>query len=242
MEFYSHKVYKLHLAEIEIYKEIDKIRGPYMDWPKSIANIFERSYPRIGILSLNDLVQEGNAAFFKAWEKLDQDLLNKQPDDAHRIAIITNYMKTSIKNTIRRAIANDRDTIRIPENQYNKKDPLQKQDIFLTQTFSSFFESHLLDIPDEPYEYEQEKINEILNTHMGNNLTSVERQVVSMCFGIDQAYDTKKSFKAVAEWFGKSEAWVRKIKVDALKKLREPQNKEILLKNLTDADIWRTGA
>ena len=242
MEFYSHKVYKLHLAEIELYKEIDKIRGPYMDWPKSIANIFERSYPRIGILSLNDLVQEGNVAFFKAWNKLDQNLLDSQPDEAHRIAIITNYMKTNIKNTIRRAIANDRDTIRIPENQYNKKDPLQKQDIFLTQTFSSFFDSHLLDIPDEPYEYEQEKINEILNTHMGNNLTSVERQVVSMCFGIDQAHDTKKSFKSVAEWFGKSEAWVRKIKVDALKKLREPQNKEILLKNLTDADIWRTGA
>ena len=242
MEFYSHKIYKLHLAEIEVYKEIDKMRGPYMDWPKSIANIFERSYPRIGILSLNDLVQEGNTAFFKSWPKLNQDLLNKQTDEAHRIAIITNYMKTAIKSSIRRAIASDRDTIRVPENKYNERDPAKQTDIFLTQSFADFFDSHLLDIPDEPYAFEQETTNEILVDHMDKNLTSIERQVVSMCYGIDQAHDTKKSFKSIAEWFGKSEAWAKKIKVEALKKLRQPENKEILLKNLNDAEIWRTGA
>ena len=240
MEFYSHKTYKNHLAQMERYKQTDELRGPYLDWAKSIANIFDRSYPRIGILSLNDLVQEGYVAFLKAWPKLDQELLDKQSDNDKRIAVITNYIKMNVKNGIRRAIASDRDTIRIPENHYNKPDALKTQDIFLTQTFSSFFESHLLDIPDEPYEYEQEKLNEILVDHMQNNLSSVERQIVSMFYGIDEAYDVKKSIKFIANWFGKSEAWVKLIKGEAMKKLKSDDSKAFLGKKLDAAEIYYT--
>ena len=242
MEFYSHKTYKAHIINMTRYKETDELRGPYLDWAKSIANIFDRSYPRIGILSLNDLVQEGYVAFLKAWPNLDQKLLSKQSDDDKRIAIITNYIKMNVKSGIRRAVASDRDTIRIPENHYNKPDSLKSQDIFLTQTFSSFFESHLLDVPDEPYEYEQEQLNEILVNHMHNYLNSVERQVVSMFYGIDEANDIKKSVKCIAKWFGKSEAWVKKAKGDAMKKLKEATSKEVLAKELDAAEIYYTAS
>ena len=86
---------------MERYKQTDELRGPYLDWAKSIANIFDRSYPRIGILSLNDLVQEGYVAFLKAWPKLSQELLDKQSDNDKRIAVITNYIKMNVKNGIR---------------------------------------------------------------------------------------------------------------------------------------------
>lgn len=240
MEFYSHKTYKAHILNMVRYKEIDELRGPYLDWCNSIANIFNRSYPRIGILSLNDLVQEGYTSFLKAWPNLDKKLLDKQTTDDKRVAIITNYMKLNIKSGIRRAVAMDRDTIRIPENHYNKKDKLKSQDIFLTQTFSSFFESHLLDIPDQPYGYEQEQLNEILVNHMQNNLNSVERQVVSMFYGIDEANDIKKSIKSIASWFGKSEAWVKLAKGEAMNKLKEADSKAILAKKLDDAEIYYT--
>jgi DNA-directed RNA polymerase specialized sigma subunit len=228
MEFYSHKTYKAHLSNMKRHKEVDKLRGPYLDWCVSIANIFERSYPRIGVLDLTDLLQEAYVSFYKAWPKLDNQLLEKQPTDAQRIAIITNYMKLNLKNGVRRAIARDRETIRIPESHYSETDPSKQTDIFLTQTFSAFFESHLLDIPDEVYDYENEKLNKVLTDQMNDVLSSVEKQVLCMFFGIDEPYDIKKSVKDIANWFGKSEIWVKKIKAKALNVMKLEENKKIL--------------
>jgi RNA polymerase sigma factor (sigma-70 family) len=232
MKWYSHQTYKAHLANIEVYKQIDELKAPFLDWPKSIANIFDRSYPRIGILDLTDLIQEANIAFINAWDKLDWELIDKQKDEGDKTAIITNYLKTFIKTKIQRAIARDRETIRLPENKYNERDPMKQTDIYLTKTFASFFESHLLDVPDEPYGYEQEQVNEILNTEMDRVLTSVEKQVVCMFFGIDQANDVKKPLKEIARWFGKSEIWAKKIKANALTVLKLPENSKVIEKKV----------
>ena len=45
MKWYSHSTYKQHLKSLDIYERIDAIKAPYIEWPKSLANIFERSYP-----------------------------------------------------------------------------------------------------------------------------------------------------------------------------------------------------
>ena len=152
MNWYSHATYKSHLASLSIYDRIDALRAPYIEWPKSLANIFERSYPRIGVLDLTDLMQEGYYSFYRAWNKLDWDLINNA-DEAERPGIITNYLKLNIKNGIRRAIARDRDTIRIPESYYTnnphggayggKYDDNYQIDIFLTRTLHRFLMSFI---------------------------------------------------------------------------------------------------
>jgi len=67
MKWYSHPTYKSHLSQMKTYKKIDPIRAPYIDWPRTMANSFERSYSRVGVLDLNDLVQEVYVSFYRAW-------------------------------------------------------------------------------------------------------------------------------------------------------------------------------
>lgn len=237
MKWYSHATYKSHLKQLEIFKRIDKLRAPYIEWPKSIANIFERSYPRIGVLDLTDLLQEGYFSFYRAWNKLDWELINNAPEE-ERPGIITNYIKLNIKNGIRRAIARDRETIRIPESYYTmrphgdahrgKYDENYQTDIFLTKTFAAFFNQHYLDITEEVNGYENELLNEHLNTVMDRHLTATEKQILCMYFGIDQAFDKKVSVSRIAEWFSKSEIWVKKKKNDALNKMQKNEVKEII--------------
>ena len=237
MKWYSHATYKSHLAILKSYNRIDPMRAPYIEWPKSLANIFERSYPRIGILDLTDLLQEGYCAFYKAWNKLNWDIIDKA-DEQDKPAVITNYLKLNIKNGIKRAIARDRDTIRIPEAYYTEKphgdahggkyDMNYQTDIFLTRTFSSFFNNHYLDVANEISNYDNDLLNDFLNKVMNKYLTPMEKGIVCKYYGIDEPYDKKVSVAKIAEWANKSEIWVKKKKAEALKKLQNKEVKEII--------------
>tara|TARA_R110001606_G_scaffold68951_2_gene157562 strand:- start:6023 stop:6754 length:732 start_codon:yes stop_codon:yes gene_type:complete len=237
MKWYSHPTYKSHLKSMKFYNRTDAIKAPYIEWPKSMANMFERSYPRIGVLDLTDLLQEGYCSFYKAWEKLNWDIINKA-EVKDQPAVITNYLKLNIKNGIRRAIARDRDTIRIPEAYYTDKphgdahggkyDKNYQADIFLTRTFSSFFNDHYLDIANDVSSYDNDLLNDFLNTVMNKYLTPTEKDILCRYFGIDEPYDKKVSVARIAASINKSEIWVKKKKAQALKKLQTEEVKEII--------------
>ena len=186
---------------------------------------------------MNDLLQEGYYSFYKAWNNLDWDLINNSVPE-ERNGIIINYLKLNIKNGIKRAIAKDRDTIRIPEAYYNlrphgdayngKYDDNYQIDIFLTKTFSSFFNNSYLDIMDEVPDYNNEQLNLLLNDIFDKILTSFERDVLKKSFGIDEAYDKPQSIKGISEWFNKSVIWIKKTKARALDKLKEEEITEVI--------------
>lgn len=229
MKWYSHPTYKSHLSQMKTYKKIDPMRAPYIDWPRTMANSFERSYSRVGVLDLNDLVQEGYVAFYRAWEKLNWKLIENSPVN-EQPGIIINYLKLNIKNAIKRAIARDRDTIRIPEAYYTLKphgdayegkyDTNYQTDIFLTRTFSSFFNQDYLDVIDEISDYENDRLNTVLNHVMAEVLTPFEADIVRMYYGIDEPNDHRVPISKIAEWFKKSVIWIKKSKAKAMQKLR----------------------
>jgi RNA polymerase sigma factor (sigma-70 family) len=227
MKWYSHPTYKSHLSQMKTYKKIDPIRAPYIDWPRTMANSFERSYARVGVLDLNDLVQEGYVSFYKAWNNLDWNLINKSPEN-ERPGIIINYLKLNIKNAIKRAIARDRDTIRIPESYYTLKPHgdaydgkyTYQTDIFLTRTFSSFFNADYLDIIDEIPDHENDQLNAILHHVMEEVLTPFESEIVCKYYGIDEPNDIRVPISKIADWFKKSVVWIKKSKAKAMQKLR----------------------
>lgn len=228
MKWYSHPTYKSHLSQMKNFDIVDPLRAPYIEWPKSMANTFERSYARIGVLDLNDLLQEGYVSFYKAWNNLNWRLINDAPE-IEQPGIIVNYLKLNIKNGIKRAIARDRDTIRIPEAYYQLKphgdayegkyDANYQTDIFLTRTFSSFFNNEYLDIVDETPDYQNEQLNIILNDIMDDILSPFEADILRMSYGIDEPNDIKVPISKIAQWFHKSIIWIKKSKAKALKKL-----------------------
>lgn len=241
MKWYSHPTYKSHLSQMKSFADKDPVRSKYIEWPKSIANSFERSYARVGVLDLNDLLQEGYVSFYRAWNNLDWELIDSAPE-VEKPAIIVNYLKLNIKNGIRRAIARDRDTIRIPEAYYQLKphgdayngkyDANYQTDIFLTRTFSSFFSHEYLDIVDEVSGYENDRLNTVLNHVMSEILSPFEADVLRKYYGIDEPYDKKVPVSEIANWFHKSIIWIKKTKAKALSKMQSEKIKEILTKFL----------
>ena len=241
MKWYSHPTYKFHLKEIDSGKLINLEHMPYIQWPRSLANSFERAWNRIGILDLNDLLQEGYYSFYSAWLKLDWKMINAAPEE-ERTGIIINYLKINIKNGIKRAIAHDRDTIRIPEAYYKLKphgaayegkyDLNYQIDIFLTRTFASFFNSHYMDVVDEISNYNNDRLNEHLNDVMDIFLTPFEKDVLCMFYGIDEPFDRKVGLARIAEKYKKSIVWIKKTKAKALQKLKQTEVKEIIEKFL----------
>lgn len=216
------------------FRDSNEMRQAYQSWVVTMANRFERTYPRIGILNFSDLLQEGYVGFYKAWDKLNWELILSHAEE-ERIGMITNYIKVSIKRHIIRAIARDRETIRIPEHYYMEKwDNGSKikeytTDIFLSRTFTSFQTAI-----DAEYvnDYLSDEINELLHVVMEKFLKSFEKTIIMQSYGIDEAYDKPRPVKNMAEYHKVSEIWVKKTKANALKKLRDEDVKKIIEKNL----------
>ena len=237
MKWYSHRLHKQHLRDLRLFRDDDEMREIYRSWVNTVANSFDRSYPRIGILNFSDLIQEGYIGYFKAWDKLDWKLINSVVDE-EKPALITNYIKVSIKRHIVRVIARDRDTIRIPENYYRTKSHSAGKeyeyntDIFLTRTFASFFNVDYMDVIDDRVDYQADVQNEVLNYVMDNFLSKLEKEIIKMFYGIDEPHDKSISMKRIAEYHHKNEGNIRKIKQRSLDKLKQEHIKEIIENNL----------
>ena len=238
MKWYSHRSYKQHLEDLKSFKDSNEVRQQFMSWARTMSSRFDRTYPRVGILDQSDLLQEGYVAFYKCWDDINWKLvMSKHPNE--RIAIITSYLKRRIHDRIKRAIARDRDTIRIPENYYSEKWQTGRAgvreyqtDIFITRTFSSFFDESVLDTADDGGNYIADELNDVLHDIMRIFLTSFEETVVKQSYGIDEPYDKPRSIKRIAEYCGKSEIWIKKTKAKALNKLRQKEITEIIEKNI----------
>ena len=240
MKWYSHTTYKQHLEDLKLFKDENELRQTYMSWAKTISNRFDRSYPRVGVLDLTDLLQEGYVAFFKAWEDLNWDVINAAVEP-ERPALITSYIKRRVHDRIKRAIARDRDTIRIPEGYYLEKpygtksewakyNKGRQTDIFLTRTFSSFFTLEHLDKADDGGDYVADQLNDFLNDVMDTFISPMEKLIIKMFYGMDEPYDKPRSQKRISEYCSKSETNVKVIKHRAIKKLQDENIKEIITK------------
>ena len=69
-----------------------------------------------GILSILDLIQDGNYALIAAVNKLDRELLLKSDDQEKTLK---SFLSKRIKGAIRRAVDMNRGEIRIPEHKLN---------------------------------------------------------------------------------------------------------------------------
>ena len=238
MKWYNHKLHRIHLNDMKSFKDENEMRGVYQSWAITVANRFERSYPRIGILNFSDLLQEGYVGFYKSWNKLNWELIESHHSD-ERIGMITNYLKISIKRHIVRAITRDRETIRIPEHYYMKEEHGRQYetDIFLSRTFSSFFLPEVLDVSDEGGDYYADLLNELLNDLMDHMLTPIEKVVIKKFYGIDEAYDKPVNQTRIAEYCSKTVSNIQNIKHRAIKKLKQEDNLKIIEKKVENLMI-----
>jgi RNA polymerase sigma factor (sigma-70 family) len=207
----------------------EKIIIENMPLVETIARKFSTTQQASGVLSINDLIQEGSIGLIHAVDKIDWDVIT---DSVEPERTLKSFLSKRIRGAIRRAIDINRGNIRIPEHKLNdmRKNTEQEKkmiEMFFNSVFSSIDASPndtelAYQIADNAKEYNIDIMNKYLLGIMEAHLNIKEYDVLRMSYGLDC---DKMSAKEIADKLkiegAASYVRISQIKRDAIDKLIE---------------------
>ena len=201
----------------------------FMPLVENIGRKFATTQQASGVMSINDLIQEGNLSLTKAIRKIDWLRLSSSDDQEKTLK---SFLSKRIKGGIRRAVDINRGDIRIPEHKLNE---IRKNNGKDQKMVAMFFNSMFLSIDEKPKDDEESMIYQIadksepyniglLNVYLkgllNTYLNKKEYEVLRLSYGLDC---DKHSANEIAERIGieGSSAYVRvsELKKQAVDKL-----------------------
>ena len=208
----------------------DELIIKFMPLVENLARKFSTSQQASGCMSINDLIQEGNAGLTHAVDRIDKERLLESDDQEKTIK---SFLAKRIKGAIRRGIDINRGDMRIPEHKLNEiRRNFGRDKKMVAMFFNSIFLSiddkpkdennWAYQIPDESEPYNMTLLNVYLNSLLKKYLNDKEYQVLRLSYGLDC---DKHSAKEIANKLGieGSGAYVRvsQLKKQAVNKLIE---------------------
>lgn len=170
----------------------DELIIKFMPLVENLARKFSTTQQASGVLSINDLIQEGNSGLIKAVDKLDWITLNDSEDMEKTLK---SFFSKRIKGAIRRAIDINRGDIRIPEHKLNQIRKNPKDDKMVSLFFNSIFSSYdnIVDNEENPFFQIEDKskpyninlLNAYLLSLMKQHLTDIEYEVLRLSYGLN---------------------------------------------------------
>jgi DNA-directed RNA polymerase specialized sigma subunit len=118
----------------------------FMPLVENLARKFSTTQQASGVLSINDLIQEGNSGLIKAVDRIDWIALNESNDMEKTLK---SFFSKRIKGAIRRAIDINRGDIKIPEHKLNAIRNNPKDQKMVALFFNSMFSSYDITPADE---------------------------------------------------------------------------------------------
>ena len=145
-----------------------------------------------GVLSINDLLQEGALGLCAAVSKLDRELLIKSDDQEKTLK---SFLSKRIKGAIRRSVDINRGDIRIPEHKLNEIRRNPKDEKMVAMFFNSVFssidanpnddENMAYQVVDKSEPYNIALLNTYLLSLMRTHLTPTQYDVLRLSYGLD---------------------------------------------------------
>ena len=165
----------------------DELIIKFLPLVENIARKFSTTQQASGVLSINDLIQEGGIGLTAAVDRLDWSKLNES-DDIEKT--LKSFLSKRIKGAIRRAIDINRGDIKIPEHKLiemrkNEGKDRKITEMFFNSVFSSIDEpigddeDSYYQVPDKSEPYNIDLLNIYLLGIMKTYLTNKEYDVVS---------------------------------------------------------------
>ena len=201
----------------------------FMPLVENLARKFSTSQQASGVMSILDLIQEGNFGLVAAINRIDWDMIYSSDDPEKTLK---SFLSKRIKGAIRRGININRGGIRIPEHKLNEINRNFESD---KKMVAMFFNSVFASLDDESikdqqltYEtsnedkYESHIFTMYILDLLRLNLNIKEYDVIRMSYGLDCE---KQTAKQIAKKLGinGSGSYVRvsNIKKQAINKLIE---------------------
>ena len=194
---------------------------------ENIGRKFATSQEASGVMSINDIIQEGSFQLCKAVDKIDR-LRLMQSEDIEQT--LKSFLAKRIRGGIRREIDKNRCTMRIPEHKLNeiRKDG-GKDKKMVAMFFNSIFlsidanpndDNMVYQIPDRSDPYNETLLNAYIMSLLTKNLEWNEMLVLSKSYGLDGPKWSANEIATALELKGVS-AYVRvsELKKQAVKKL-----------------------
>lgn len=167
----------------------------FMPLVENIARKFATSQQASGVMSILDIIQEGNLALIKAVDKLDWQVLNEAEDVEKTLK---SFFAKRVKGGIRRAIDINRGNIRLPEHKINEIRKNPKDEKMVAMFFNAMFlstdemsysgdeeESMIYQIADKSEPYNIALLNVYLKGLLRKHLDGIEYEVLRLSYGLD---------------------------------------------------------
>ncbi len=206
----------------------DELITKFMPLVENLARKFSTSEQASGVMTIVDMIQEGSVGLIKAVDKIVWDTIYEADDPEKRLK---SFLAKRIKGAIRRAIDNNRGSMRIPEHKLNEirknfDDDKKASEMFFNSVFTSIEaledKKLIYDVPENEYELNNEDLASIITKLLDENLTQRESDVIKMSYGIDSE---KRSATEIANHLGikgnSSYVRVSQLKRQALDKLKK---------------------
>tara|TARA_R100001509_G_scaffold52511_1_gene28844 strand:+ start:45 stop:803 length:759 start_codon:yes stop_codon:yes gene_type:complete len=199
---------------------------------ENIGRKFSTSQQASGVMTIMDIMQEGNLSLVKAVRKIDWLKLEKSDD---KEKTLKSFLSKRIKGAIRRAIDTNRGDMRIPEHKLNEIRRNAKNEKLVAMFFNSMFlsiddkpknaddeENMIYQIADKSEPYNISLLNTYLTGLLRKHLNEREYQVLRLSYGLDCDKHSANKIAEILNIEGSS-AYVRvsELKKQAVDKLIE---------------------
>mgnify|MGYP003136258773 CR=1 FL=1 len=238
MKHYNMRNYIAYKTDVE--KAIKRLEGKFWDeytreeliikflpLVENLARKFSTSQQASGVMSILDLIEEGNIGLIKAVDKINWSTITSS-EDAEKT--IKSYLSKRIKGAVRRAIDMNRGGIRIPEHKLNEirkaaGDDKKAVAMFFNSIFKSLDDdsngtSALSQSIEDIKEYDPNMLNAYIMGMLKIHLNPKEFEVIRLSYGLDC---DKHTASQIAEKLGingtSSYVRVSQLKKQALDKL-----------------------
>ena len=203
----------------------EELKVIFLPLVENISRKFATSQEASGVMSINDIIQEGSLQLCKEVDKIDRTRLFESEDIEKTLK---SFLAKRIRGGIRRAIDINRGAMRIPEHKLNeiRKSKDEKMvamffnSIFLSIDASTHDEDMVYQIPDKSDPYNETLLNAYIMSLLTKHLEWNEMLVLSKSYGLDGPKWSASEIATALEIKGVS-AYVRvsEIKKQAVQKL-----------------------
>ena len=159
------------------YYTRDELIVKFLPLVENLARKFSTIQQASGVLSINDLIQDGSKGLILAVDKLDWDKLIDSEDIEKTLK---SFFSKRIKGAIRRAIDINRGNIKIPEHKLNEIRKSPKDEKMVAMFFNSVFSSYdKYESNDENPAYQIIDDSEPYNIALSNSLLNLNTDLLT---------------------------------------------------------------